>query len=297
MMGYMRGVRKYVITNHVMEPGRKLSYVERGDPVNPTLICVHGLTGCARDFDLIAENLSSYYHVICIDIAGRGESGYLTNSSNYDYPLYVADVAQLINILGINKTDWIGTSMGGIIAILLSILRPHLINKLVLNDIGPEVPLAGIRYLRDVLAPMHEPGVFSLQAVREIAAKRVKSGKMSKDFVDDFIDYNYKKVGEDLYSVNFDIRIMDNVKLLPDITVYLWWAWTLVYSKVLLLWGVHSIIMTGAVAEKMRMTHSPFTLYTCLSAGHVCDLSAGELIKAVREWLLGVSGNEDRIFK
>ena len=105
-----------------------------GPPGARTLVCVHGLTRNGRDFEVIAEALSAHYRVICPDMPGRGRSDYLTKSAEYGYPLYVADAAALIARLDVESIDWLGTSMGGLIGMMLAAQPGNPICRLVLND-------------------------------------------------------------------------------------------------------------------------------------------------------------------
>ena len=126
----------------------RLTYYEWGDPANPkVVICVHGLTRNGRDFDDIARALSSEYRVLCPDIAGRGASEWLTHAEDYSYPVYCADMAALIARSGAQSVDWIGTSMGGLIGMLLAAQPNSPIRKLVMNDVGPFIPKASLERL------------------------------------------------------------------------------------------------------------------------------------------------------
>src|SRR5258708_31915262 len=92
----------------------RLAYVEWPGPgTAPTLLCVHGLTRNARDFDTIAAALSAHYRVICPDMPGRGNSDWLADPADYNYAVYLADLAALIARLDIHTVDWVGTSIGG----------------------------------------------------------------------------------------------------------------------------------------------------------------------------------------
>jgi len=113
-----------------------------------TLVCVHGLTRNAKDFDAIAEALAAHYRVICPDMPGRGRSDNLAASAEYSYPLYVADAAALLARLDVENVDWLGTSMGGLIGMMLAAQAGNPIRKLVLNDIGPYVSKVGLERLR-----------------------------------------------------------------------------------------------------------------------------------------------------
>jgi pimeloyl-ACP methyl ester carboxylesterase len=117
-----------------------MAYVEWGDPANPrVLVCVHGLTRCGRDFDFLAEVLADRYRVVCPDVVGRGRSDWLRNKSLYALPQYCADMATLLARLGAETVHWVGTSMGGLIGMLLASQPESPITRLVLNDVGPMI--------------------------------------------------------------------------------------------------------------------------------------------------------------
>ena len=126
-----------------------LHYTEFGDADNPRiLICAHGLTRCARDFDTLAERMSADYRVICPDVAGRGESAWLNNKADYAYPQYLNVMTTLIAHAKVDTNagvlHWVGTSMGGIIGMLLAAQPNTPISRLVLNDMGSFIPKASL---------------------------------------------------------------------------------------------------------------------------------------------------------
>jgi pimeloyl-ACP methyl ester carboxylesterase len=138
-------LRDFFFNGQSSAGAHRLHVREWGREDNPrVLICVHGLTRCGRDFDTLAEALSDQYRVLCPDIAGRGESDWLTNKADYNYPQYVADMVRLIARTHIKQVHWVGTSMGGIIGMLLA-AQPHTpITRMVMNDIGPLIPKASL---------------------------------------------------------------------------------------------------------------------------------------------------------
>ncbi len=124
----------------------RMAYTEWGDPQNPkVLICVHGLTRCSRDFDFLANSLASEYRVVCPDVVGRGQSDWLKDKSNYGMPQYVADMVTLIARLDVEKVHWLGTSMGGLIGMLLAAQENTPISRLVLNDVGPVLTAVSLK--------------------------------------------------------------------------------------------------------------------------------------------------------
>jgi pimeloyl-ACP methyl ester carboxylesterase len=124
----------------------RMAYTEWGDRDNPrTLLCVHGLTRNGRDFDTLAEAMSSHYRVICPDVVGRGCSGRLRDPSGYGVPQYLADMVTLIARLGVDSVDYVGTSMGGLIGMALAAQEGTPIRKLLLNDVGPMITVESLK--------------------------------------------------------------------------------------------------------------------------------------------------------
>lgn len=123
----------------------RMRWVEWGDRDNPrVLVCAHGLTRCGRDFDYLAERMADAYRVVCPDIVGRGRSDWLADKGDYGYPVYCADIVAMLAALGAESVDWVGTSMGGILGMLLAAQPRTVVGRLVLNDVGCVVPRAAL---------------------------------------------------------------------------------------------------------------------------------------------------------
>ncbi|MDX2220447.1 MAG: alpha/beta hydrolase [Burkholderiales bacterium] len=123
----------------------KIAYNDWGHPGNQrVLICAHGLTRNARDFDDLASSLYDQYRVICFDAVGRGRSDWLANKADYNYPQYAADAGTVIARTGAPVVDWVGTSMGGILGMILAAMPNSPIRRLVINDVGSMVPRASL---------------------------------------------------------------------------------------------------------------------------------------------------------
>lgn len=121
-------------------------YAAQGEDARLPVICLHGLTRNSSDFEELAPWLAAQGHrVIAPDIRGRGYSAYDSNVQHYGLETYVDDVAILCHRLGIGRAIFIGTSMGGLITMLLSWHKPGLVEAAVINDIGPELNQAGIQ--------------------------------------------------------------------------------------------------------------------------------------------------------
>jgi pimeloyl-ACP methyl ester carboxylesterase len=126
---------------------RYRDYPGRDD--RPPLLCIPGLTRNCRDFEPVAARFAGDWRVICIDLRGRGQSDYARDSASYMPLQYVADVAALLDQVQLERVVAIGTSLGGVVTMLLAMTAPERIAGAVLNDIGPEVEAAGLARIRD----------------------------------------------------------------------------------------------------------------------------------------------------
>lgn len=120
-----------------------------GSADRPALLCLHGLTRNARDYEALAARLAGTWRVICPDLRGRGESDYARDPMTYNPAQYLDDLEQLLAQLGLDRFVAIGTSLGGLLTMLLAAAQPGRIAGAVLNDIGPVVEEAGLQRIRD----------------------------------------------------------------------------------------------------------------------------------------------------
>ncbi len=139
----------------------QMAYRTWGDPQNPkVLLCVHGLTRRGTDFYALAQAMSDEYFVVCPDVVGRGDSDYLSDPMYYGVPQYVSDMVTLIARLAPKQLDFFGTSMGGLIGMVLAGLEHQPIRRLLLNDVGPRIEFA---FLSRLMTYLGKPVVFSNQ--------------------------------------------------------------------------------------------------------------------------------------
>src|SRR5579875_489556 len=124
--------------NFITIRGLRLHYLESGKPAQPTVICIHGLTNNAHDFEPLAAHLADRYRVIALDVRGRGESQW-GPPADYHIPNYVEDLNAFIDALAIERVSRIGNSMGGRISILYAANYPKRVERIVLNDIAPSI--------------------------------------------------------------------------------------------------------------------------------------------------------------
>ena len=151
----------------------RMAYSEWGKPENPkVLICVHGLSRNGRDFDALASALSADYRVVCPDVVGRGRSDWLRDAANYGIAQYVADMMLLIARLDVETVHWLGTSMGGLIGMVLASLEGTPISRLLLNDVGPVISAESIKRIGDYIgrAPKFDSFADAEKYIRLVSA-------------------------------------------------------------------------------------------------------------------------------
>jgi pimeloyl-ACP methyl ester carboxylesterase len=113
---------------------------EWGDPSNPrVVVCVHGLTRTGRDFDVLGEALARTHRVLAVDMPGRGASEWLADKHDYAFPTYLTTLTVLIAASGAEAIDWVGTSMGGLLGIVMAAQPGSPIRRLVVNDVGTTI--------------------------------------------------------------------------------------------------------------------------------------------------------------
>ncbi len=129
--------------------GLKLHYRDYpGRADRPAVLCLPGLTRNARDFESLAADLAGEWRVVCPDNRGRGDSSYAKNSATYNPMQYADDLGELLSQTGIERLVAIGTSLGGLLTMILAMTAPERIAGAVLNDVGPEVDPAGLERIR-----------------------------------------------------------------------------------------------------------------------------------------------------
>ena len=262
-----------------------LTYYEWGDPTNDrVLICVHGLTRNGRDFDDLAQALSSEYRVLCPDIPGRGKSEWLSNKAEYSYPVYCADMAALIARSGAQTVDWVGTSMGGLIGMLLAAQPKSPIRKLVMNDVGPFIPKASLERLATYVGKPVAYDSFEdfEQYIRSVCAT---FGPLT--------DAQWRHLTETTaiqkngrWGTNYDPAISAPFAG-PIADVVLWPYWDMIRAATLVLRGKESDLLLSETARDMTMRGPKAKLVEFAGIGHAPMLMAADQINVVRQFLLG----------
>jgi pimeloyl-ACP methyl ester carboxylesterase len=266
----------------------KLSYVEWGDPANErVLVCVHGLTRCARDFDALAQSLADHYRVVCPDVPGRGESDWLKNPMEYATPTYVNAVVTLIARLGVESVHWVGTSMGGLIGMAFASLERTPIQRMVLNEAGPLITAVSLERIGSYVgkAPRFPDIGTAVCYVRTVAAP---FGPHTDDEWRFLTEHCLRRESDGGWRMHYDpaIAVPFNATK-PQKDVDLWPTWEAIRCPTLVLRGELSDLLTSETVERMKTTGPRARAVEFAGIGHAPTLLRPDQIRVVREFLLG----------
>lgn len=262
-----------------------MAYTQWGrEGAERTVVCVHGLTRNGRDFDHLALALSDGCRVACPDVVGRGRSGWLANPALYGYPQYVADMAVLLARLNVETVDWVGTSMGGLIGMMLAAQPGSPIRRLVINDVGPFVAQEGLQRIADYVG---KDPVFEDMAAVEAYLRFVLMGfgRLTDRQWRHMAETSARRLPDGRFGLAYDPGIAAVFKAQPVGPVDLWHLWDRITCPVLVLRGAKSDILTAETAEEMTRRGPRARLVTFAGAGHAPALMDEEQIAAVSTFL------------
>lgn len=263
----------------------RVAWTEWGEPDNPrVLVCVHGLTRSGRDFDALARALERDYRVVCPDMAGRGRSQWLAHKADYGYPLYCADVAALLARLHAETVDWVGTSMGGLIGLLLAATPGTPIRRLVLNDVGPLLPKAALERIVSYVGT--DPGFDSVADLeRHLREIHAPFGDLSDEQWAHLAAHSARRLDDGRVALHYDPGIAQPLRSMPIEDQDLWSAWDAIRCPTLVLRGAQSDLLLPDTAAQMQQRGPRARLVEIEGVGHAPMLMDGGQIATVRDWL------------
>lgn len=251
------------------------------------VLCVHGLTRNGRDFDHLASALANCgRRVVCPDLPGRGKSERLRDSSDYVLPQYCGDMTVLMAALGTAEFDWVGTSLGGLIGIVLSALPGNPIRRIVINDIGPYLPWAGLLRLG---ASLNEaPRSFDTIEAAELYYQQVLApfGQLEAEdwrhFTAHSVQWNAERQH---FETLCDPNIAHAFRNPWHYSVDLWKYWDAIDVPILIIRGQHSDLLPQAILSDMLRRNPNATAHTVQNCGHAPSLVARDQIAVIEAFL------------
>jgi pimeloyl-ACP methyl ester carboxylesterase len=266
----------------------RIAFTDWGPAVSDRpVLCVHGLTRNGRDFDHLAAALAGRKRrVVCPDLPGRGQSERLKDSSDYVLPQYCSDMTILIAALGCTEIDWVGTSLGGLIGMVLAALPGSPIRRLVINDIGPYLPWAGLLRLG---ANLNEaPRSFDTIEAAELYFRRVLApfGELEDEHWRHLTAHSVEwKPERQRFESLCDPNIAHAFRNPWHYSVDLWKYWDAIDIPVLVVRGQHSDLLPEDVLKDMLRRNRNATAHIVQNCGHAPALIAPDQVELVGAFL------------
>ncbi|MGI4975957.1 MAG: alpha/beta fold hydrolase [Janthinobacterium lividum] len=265
-----------------------MAFAEWGDADAPVVLCVHGLTRNGRDFDPLARALSDRFRVVCPDLPGRGRSDWLGDAALYEPASYVVALSHLLAALGA-PVAWVGTSLGGICGMLVAAAAGTPVTRLVLNDVGPQIPLAAMERIRGYVG---EAPAFDDLAALERHLRRVHApfGTLDDAQWGHLARHSARALPDGRLALHHDPAIAAPILARPAAAVDLRAVWSAVRVPVLAIRGASSDLLTAEVLAGMASDGAQ--VHVVEGAGHAPALMDSSEIDVVRRFLLaGLQGD------
>lgn len=243
----------------------------------PPIFCIHGLTRNHKDFNFIFDFLSNLGHrIYAVDVRGRGLSDYDQNPINYNPFIYVLDVINIFEKLELQPCIFLGTSMGGIMSMILASMRPDLVKAIILNDVGPEVNVEGINRLGSYVGRNY---IFqSFKDIRDINKaihnKAYPLCENDEAFWDIFTKNMTKQI-DGGFIFDYDPKIKENIKPIGEgvPAPNLWAQFEMLKMPIMVIHGEYSDILTNDIIDKMKAINSDLLVCEVKQTGHAPTLS------------------------
>ena len=264
----------------------RIAYTEWGEPNDfPTVVCVHGLSRNGRDFDFLASALEANRRVICPDLVGRGRSDWLKDKQGYGFQTYCADLAALFARIGGDSFDWVGTSLGGLIGMVMAAQPNTPIRRLVINDAGPFISRNAPQRILEYLGKA--PPFNSIdEAELYLRQTLAPYGKLSDEQWAHLARHGVRTKRGGGYAIAYDPGIAVPMRSAPLVDVDMWEAWDKIRCPVLLLRGATSDVLSRETAEQMLRRGPPTAFVEFPDVGHAPALMDPKQIEVVTSWLL-----------
>lgn len=272
--------------------GLRLHYRDyAGDAARPPILCIPGLTRNARDFEGVAERLAGRHRVICVELRGRGDSAYAKDAMSYVPLTYAQDLERLIGELKLDRLIAIGTSLGGIVSMLLAAANGQRFAGVVLNDVGPVIEPAGLARIRGYV------GRGSAWPTWVHAARAL--GELNREVYPAYGLEDWLRMAKQLYKLNaqgrvvpdYDARIAEPFRAPGgEAGVDLWPAIDAMKDvPVLIVRGALSDVLGEGTVAQMKKRLSAAKAVTVDGVGHTPTLEEPAAARALDRFLASIS--------
>jgi pimeloyl-ACP methyl ester carboxylesterase len=252
----------------------------------PAVLCLHGLTRNSRDFEDLAPHLQHRYRVIVPDVRGRGLSTRDPNPQNYQPAIYLQDILTLIDTVSAQRVAVIGTSMGGLLAMMLAVGHRERVSGLVLNDMGPEVDPAGLERIKSYAGRLPAPKNWddAISHTRSMFGNAWPN--LSAERWSTLTRRGYREDEKGVLKVDADPMIGEMLRAAPAATANLWPFWKALRGiPMLAIRGAQSDILSGATFAKMKTENPDLIQLEVAQRGHAPLLEEPQCMAAIDAFL------------
>ncbi len=252
----------------------------------PTVLCLHGLTRNSRDFEDLAPHLQRRYRVIVPDLRGRGFSARDPNPQNYQPGTYVQDILALFGKVGAARVAVVGTSLGGMLAMMLGCSYPALIAGIVLNDVGPEIDPAGIERIKQYAGRLPPARTWAVAVAQTVAVYGDAWPGLAGERWAALARRGYREDAAGMVEHDADPNIGEALRAAPAAALDLWPLWSALRNvPTLAIRGARSDILSAATFARMKRENPDLQQLEVAERGHVPLLDEPECIAAIDAFL------------
>lgn len=259
---------------------------DSADRAAPTILCLPGLTRNSRDFEVLAPHLAQRYRVICPDLRGRGFSERDPQWRNYHPGTYLDDIGRLMEAFALERVAVIGTSLGGLLAMLLAAGQPGRVAGMVLNDIGPEADRRGIERIRGYAGRLPPVRTWdeAVAQFREVSGRALPG--LSDQQWSALARRIYREDASGVPVLDCDPMIGEAIRAAPAVPQGLWPVFAQIGDvPMLVVRGELSDILSAEILERMQREKSDLESLTVAGRGHVPLLDEPEVLSAIDRFL------------
>jgi pimeloyl-ACP methyl ester carboxylesterase len=256
----------------------------------PTVLCLHGLTRNSRDFEDLAPHLQRLYRVIVPDLRGRGFSARDLLLQNYQPSIYVQDILALLAEVDAPRVAVIGTSLGGMLAMMLSFSHRARIAGIILNDVGPEIDPVGIERIKQYAGKLPPARNWSEAAAQSRTVYGDAWPGLPQERWEALARRGYRENAAGMVEADADPNIGEALRAAPAAALDLWPLWNALGNvPTLAIRGDRSDILSTATFARMKRENPKLQQLEVANRGHVPLLDEPECIAALDAFLSEIS--------
>jgi len=279
----------------VSDDGIRLHYRDYPGPAGntrPPILCIPGLTRNARDFEAVAERLCGGWRLLCIELRGRGESGYARNPMSYVPGVYLGDIETLLIELKLPRFILFGTSLGGIVGMLMALRDNSRIAGALLNDIGPDIEASGLERIRGIVGRSQSFPTW-LHAARHFA--QVQGHIYPKWRIEQWLAHAKRLCrlnANGRIILDYDMRIAEPFKAAQQQPAFDMWPAFAALNNIpsLAVRGALSDLFSAGTLERMQKENAALDAVTIADVGHAPTLEEPQAIVGIDRLLERVKG-------